>query len=165
MLATMAELPDQPQSEYERFATRWFAQVLAVFLRSVRIPSLAYDLATETLAAARLQWDLAPEGEDAVGWLLGIGAGVLDAAVERGGVPCTERRRRRVFAPHRLTAAEQQQITALAEAHIELPASARGPADALARMAPPIHVLRQLRLSGLVDAEPLPNREHARDGT
>jgi hypothetical protein len=59
----------------------------------------------------------------------------------------------------RLSVAQQRQITALAEEHIELPVSARNAADALARMAPPPHVLAELRLSGLVEADPLPDHE------
>jgi hypothetical protein len=155
----MADLPDHSQSEYELFASRWFARVVAVFLRSIRDPALAYDLATETLAAARLRWESAPSGDEAVDWLLRLGAGVLDAAVERGGVPSIERRRHRQPTPHRLSAAEQREIMALAEAHIELPTAARDAADALARSAPAAHVLRELRLSALIDAEPLPDHE------
>jgi hypothetical protein len=54
---------------------------------------------------------------------------------------------------------------ALAEEHIELPASARAAADALARTAPPPHVMTELRLSGLIEAEPLTDHERDRHGT
>lgn len=161
----MGEASDHAQREYELFASRWFARLVAVFLRSVRDPALAYDLATETLAAARLKWESAPTGHEAVGWLLWLGVGVLDAAVQRGGVPAIERRRGRQPATKRLSASEQREITALAEAQIELPASAREPADALARTAPLRHVLVTLRLSGLVEADPLSDRERSRDGS
>jgi hypothetical protein len=56
--------------------------------------------------------------------------------------------------------AEQQEIMALAEQHIELPVTARDAVDTLARMAPPPHALARLCRSGLVEAEPLPD-----DGT
>jgi hypothetical protein len=165
ILARMGELSGQRSDadEFERFAERWLAPLVAVFLRSVRYPALAYDLATETLAAAWLQWDVAPTGDEAVDWLLGLGAGVLDTTVERNRVPSVERRRgHQQPAARRLSVAEQQQIMALAEQHIELPASARDSADTLARMAPPPHLLTELRLSGLVEAEPLPDHERDR---
>jgi hypothetical protein len=164
ILARMGELSDQRPNtgSFEPFAERWFAPLVAVFLRSVRHPALAYDLATETLAAAWLQWDVAPSGDEAADWLLRLGAHVLDATVERKRVPSVERRRRHQPAVRHLSVAEQQQIMSLAEDHIELPVSARDAADALARMAPPPHLLSKLRLSGLVEAEPLPDHERDR---
>lgn len=153
----MGDLPDQrPGIEYAAFAARWLAPLLAVFLRAIRDPALAYDLATETLATARVQWGSAPSGDASVEWVLRLGASVLDATVERERVPATERRRGGQPAPRRLTVAEQQEITALAEQHIELPGAARDAAEALARMAPPPHVLARLGRSDLVQAEPLP---------
>jgi hypothetical protein len=152
----MGELSDQwPQTGYETFVSVWLAPLVAVFLRVVREPALAYDLATETLAAAHLRWDSAPSEEAGVEWVLRLGARVLETAVERRRVPATERRRGQQPRPRRLTVAEQQEIMALVEAHIELPAAARDAADALARMAPPPHVLAQLGRSDLVEADPL----------
>ncbi len=151
--------------EFELFAERWFTSLLTVFLRSVRYPALAYDLTTETLATARLRWESAPTGDEAVSWLLRLGGKVLDTAVERGHVPSVERHRGRHPAAHRLSVAEQQEIMALAETHIELPTTARDVADALARGAPPRHVLLDLRLSGLVQAEPLHDRERSDHAT
>jgi DNA-directed RNA polymerase specialized sigma24 family protein len=163
----MGELPDKrpDTGTFEPFAERWFAPVVAVFLRSVRHPALAYDLATETLAAAWLQWDVAPSGDEAVDWLLRLAAHVLDATVERKRVPSVERGRGHRPTSRRLSVAEQRQITALAEEHIELPASAQDAADALARMAPPPHVLTELRLSRLVEADPLPDHERHPHGS
>jgi hypothetical protein len=161
----MGEVSDRLTGDHGAFACRWLAPLVGVFLRIVRNAALAYDLVTETLAAARLQWESAPSGEEAVGWVLELGAGVLSAAVERGGVPSTERRRGRQPSPHRLSAPEQQEIMALAEADIELPATARDAADALALMAPAPHVLPELRLSGLVEAEPLSDHELDRHGS
>lgn len=155
----MGDLSDQPWTDdYRTFAERWFEQVLAVFLRAVRQPALAFDLATETLAVARLRWELAPAGDEAVSWVLGLGIEVFDAAVQGQRVPAAERRRAGRPTPRELTVAEQQEIMALAEEHLELPAAARDAADALARTAPPPHVLAMLRVSGLVMAEPLPDR-------
>ncbi len=160
----MAELPDQPTSEFRVFASRWLAETVAVFLRAVRDPALAYDLATETLAAARLRWRSAPDGPDRVAWLIELGAAVLTAAVEGTRVPSTERRREQHPARRMLTVAEQHELMALAEARLELPSGARAAADDLARTAPPMHVLPELRRSDLVDAEPLPDRERERHG-
>ena len=167
ILGMMGELSDKrpDTGTFQSFAERWFAPLVGVFLRSVRHPALAYDLATETLAAARLQWGAAPGDDEAVDWLLRLAAHVLDATVERRRVPSVERRRGHLPTSRRLSVAEQQQITALAEEHIELPVSARDAADALARMAPPPHVVTELRLSGLVEAEPLPDHERDPHGS
>ncbi|MCL2420071.1 MAG: hypothetical protein FWD04_12340 [Conexibacteraceae bacterium] len=152
----MGEFADQSlETGYEAFVSKWVALLVAVLLRAVRDATLAYDLATETLAAARLRWESAPSGEARIGWVLRLGAEVLDTAVERGRVPATERRRGQQPRPRRLTIPEQQEISALAERHIELPAAARDAADALARTAPPPHVLGRVQSSGLVEAEPL----------
>jgi hypothetical protein len=146
------------------FATRWLAETVAVFLRAVRDPALAYDLATETLAAARLRWSSAPDGHERVAWLLELGADVLAAAVKRGRVPSIERRREHQPSRRTLTVAEQHELMSLAEARLELPQGAQDTADALARNTPPMHVLRELRRSDLVDAESLPDRALDRHG-
>jgi hypothetical protein len=160
----VGELSDQRrETDYEAFVLQWLAPVVAVFLRAVRDAALAYDLATETLAAVHLQWGSAPSGEAGVEWVLRLGARVLDTAVERGRVPTTERRRGQQPRPRRLTIAEQQEIMALAEEHLDLPRAARDAADALARTAPPPHVLAELRRSDLVQAEPLPDIATDRD--
>jgi predicted RNA polymerase sigma factor len=158
MLVSMAELPDQFTEDFQLFAARWLGELLAVFLRAVRDPALAYDLATETLAAARLRWTSAPDGPERVAWLIGLGGDVLATAVRRGRVASTERRRNRRPSRRVLTVAHQHELMRLADARLELPADAQAAADALARAAPPMHVLRKLRGSDLVGAEPLPDR-------
>ena len=160
----MGELSDQPGTEFERFARRWLAETVAVFLRAVREPALAYDLATETLSTARLQWSSAPSGPDRVAWLMELGTATLGTAVARRRVPSTERRRERHPARRTLTVAVQREFIALAEQTLELPPAAQAAADELARSAPPIHVLRELRRSDLVDAELLPDQEPERHG-
>ena len=156
----MGELSGQPtQTDYQAFVSEWLALIVGLFLRTVRDAALAYDLATETLAAAHLQWESVPSGEAGVGWVLRLAAQVLDTAVQGGRVPATARRRGRQPRPRRLTVAEQREIVALIEHHIELPAGARDAADALARMAPPPRALAGLRRSDLVQAEPVPDDE------
>lgn len=66
------------------------------------------------------------------------------------------------MAPHMLTLADQQEIARFAEAHLELSPAAREAAEALARTAPPRHLLRKIRLSGLLDAQALPDHERDR---
>jgi hypothetical protein len=155
ILRTMGGVSNQrPGTGYEMFVSKWLAPLVAVFLRVVREPALAYDLATETLAAAHLRWESAPSEDASIEWVLRLGAKVLDIAVERGRVPATERRRGQQPRPRRLSVAEQHEIMALAEQHIELPTAARDAADALARTAPP-HALARLSRSDLVEAEPL----------
>jgi hypothetical protein len=162
----MGGLVDQGagRPDFRSFAARWFAALVAVFLRSVRDPVLAYDLATETLATAHLNWEFAPDSELAADWVLCLAAGVLAETVSRGRVPSTERRRANQSAPRTLTAAEQRELAALAERQVELPTTARDAADELARMAPPPHVLRALSRSSLVTAEQLPDHEWQTDG-
>lgn len=152
-------------SDFRSFATCWFTALVAVLLRSVREPALAFDLATETLATAHLKWEFAPAGDPAVEWVMRVATDVLEEAVSRGRVPSTERRRANQSAPRTLTVQEQREIAALAEHHIELPSTARDAADELARMAPPPHVLRTLSLSPLVTADELPDHSRQRDGT
>lgn len=140
---------------------------MAVLVRAVHDAALAYDLATETLAAARWRWDSATEtsqgGLDPTAWLTRLAASVLADAAERKRVPSVERRRHGGDPPQRmLTVAEQQEIARLVEAHVELTPAAREAADALARTAPPQHELHEIRLSGLVSAQPLPDRERDR---
>ncbi len=159
----MGELSDHPPGDFELFAKRWLPGVVAVFLRAVRDPALAYDLATETVATARVRWASAPQGVEPVTWLLELGADVLAAAVERKRVPSIERRRDHQPRSVTLTVAQQQELMALAEARLELPVDARTVADALAR-TPPMHALRELGRSDLVHAEPLPDHQRDRHG-
>jgi DNA-directed RNA polymerase specialized sigma24 family protein len=167
ILVIVGEVSDQHggPSAFREFAARSFTALVAVLLRTVRDPALAFDLATETLATAHLRWEFAPPEEDlAMAWLLRLGADVLTETSSRGRVPATERRRTSQSATRVLSVAEQREITRLAERHVDLPNSARRAADELARMAPPPHVLKTLALSSLVTAEPLPDHDRHRDG-
>jgi hypothetical protein len=157
-------LSDPPnQSSFEELARRWFGTLMATMLRAVHDPVLAHDLSTEVVAAARYEWiSLPPDGE-ALGGLLEIGGRVLADAARMGRVPAVERRRHRQPPAQRLTAAQQQEIVRLAEQVLELPPAARAAADALTRTAPPPHAIRSLKPSGLVDADPLPDRSGDRD--
>jgi len=165
ILIMMGELPDHAQREFERFAATWLAPLVAVLLRAVHEAALAYDLATETLAAARSRWDPAApnQNDDRPAWLIELGGSVLAAAAERKRVPSVERRRRdREPEPRTLTIADQQELAKLAEARLELSPAATEAAEAFARTAPPHHVLGEIHLSGLVSAQALHDQERDR---
>jgi predicted RNA polymerase sigma factor len=162
----MGELSDHAQREFERFAAIWLAPLVAVLLRAVHDAALAYDLATEALAAARSRWVPAAnpdDNDDGSAWLIELGASVLADAAEHKHVPSVERRRSgREPRPHTLTISDQEEMARLAEARLELSSAAVEAAEALARTAPPHHVLREIHLSGLVSAQPLPDHERGR---
>ena len=166
ILATMGELSGHAQREFEPFAAIWLAPLVAVLLRAVDDAALAYDLATETVAAARSRWDQAAnpnQGGDRSAWLIELGGSVLADAAERKRAPSVERRRSgREPAPHALTVSDQQEMARLAEARLELSPAAVEAAEALARTAPARHVLREIHLSGLVSAQALPDYERDR---
>jgi hypothetical protein len=152
-------MPDPPNpSGFEKLARRWLGTLMAAMLRAVHDPVLAYDLSTEVVAAARYAWVSLPTDDEALCELLEIGRRVLADAATTGRVPAVERRRHREPAFQRLTAAQQHEVVRLAEQVLELPPAARRTADALTRAAPPPHTIRSLKPSGLVDAEPLPDR-------
>ena len=164
ILSKMGEPASDPSEEFESFARGSLAPLVAVILRVVRDEALAYDLATEALAGARCRWEscLAP-GDDRFAWLIEFGGAVLAEAAERRRVPSLERRRRTGEPPSlTLTVADRQEIARLAEAHLELTPAAHEAAARLARTSPPLHILREIDLSGLVDAQALPDRERDR---
>jgi hypothetical protein len=132
---------------------------VAIFLRSTGSSALAFDLATETLAAARTELEDPVEGDDGIVALLKLGAQVFAAAAERQSVPALERRRHGQSTPLSLTVEDQQEVMRLAEAKLDLSPAAQAAAEALARSAPIPTSLRQIRLSGLIEAEPLAHHD------
>jgi hypothetical protein len=161
ILRRMGEPASDPSQEFESFARDSLAPLVAVILRVVHDAALAYDLATETLAGARWRWEsrVAP-GDDRFAYLIELGGAVLAEAAERRRVPSVERRRRPSEPPSlALTVADQQEIARLAEAHLELTPAAHEAAARLARTSPPVHILREIGLSGLVEAQALSDRD------
>jgi hypothetical protein len=133
-------------------------------VRVVHDAALAYDLATETLAGARWRWEspLRPD-DDRFVWLIERGGAVLADAAERRRVPSGERCRRTAEPPLlTLTVADQQAIARLAEAHLELTPADHQAAAHFARASPPLHILREIARSRLVNAQTLPDRERGR---
>lgn len=160
----MGEPSDDTRQEFEPFAQISLPSLVAIIVRVVHDAALAYDLATETLAAARWRWEshLALR-DDRFAWLIELSASVLATAAERRRVPSVERRRRTGEPPsHTLTIADQQEIARLADAHLEVTPAAHEAAARLARTSPPQHILRGIDLSGLVDAQALPDHERDR---
>ncbi len=155
----MGVAPREAQEGWESFGRRWMSPLVMIFLRCVRDAALAYDLATETLAAARTAWTQPPAGDGGGVGLLHLGARTLTDAAARERVSAVERRRYGNVSPHRLTVEEQRGIARLADAHVELGSAVREAADELARSAPAPWSVQQIRLSGLIDAEPLPDRD------
>ena len=160
----MGGLSRDPNEEFESFARTSLALLVAVMVRVVHDAALAYDLATETLAGARWRWESpVAVGDDRLAWLIELGGEVLADAAQRERVPSVERRRRTGEPPSQtLAIADQQEIARLAEDRLELSPRAHEIAESLARNSPPLHTLRAIGLSGLVDAQALPDRERER---
>jgi len=156
----MGESSAESDEGWTILGRRWLSSLVAIFLRTTRDPALAFDLATETLAAARTEWDEPRDSDDSMIVLLQLGEHVLAVAAEHQRVPALERRRHRQATRLHLTVEQQQAVMRLAEENLDLPAAVRAAADAFARSAPPPTAIGQIRLSGLVEAEPL--RGHAR---
>lgn len=153
---------DEAHEGWDEFARHHAALLVAVLLRVVGDPGVAFDLAVETLATLRRRWSERPaEDEQLLVWALECSRALLAVAVARGVVPSVERTRDQRPEHRTLSVAEQHQIARLAEQPLDLPPRAQDVVDALARDAPPPQPLRALRCSPLVDAEPLP--DHARE--
>ena len=159
----MGELSAETEANWESFGRRWLSALVAILLRTVHDPAVALDLSSETLAAAATRWDEPRMGEPGFLDVIGLAANLLAGAVDRGRVPTTERRRRKV-APYRLTVAQQRELIALSEHPLELSADVREAVEALARSAPPPYALRELQCSNLIEVDPLPDRERSADG-
>lgn len=136
---------------------------MATMLRAVHDPVLAHDLSTEVVATARYRWIALPTDDYALAELLEIATRVLAEAAATGHVPAVERRRNREPQSLRLSVAQQREIVGLAEQVLELPPNARAAADRLTRTAPAPRAIRSMKASGLVDAEPLPDRSGDRN--
>jgi hypothetical protein len=156
----VGEVSAEARGDWADFGRRWLASVVAIFLRTVRDPALAFDLATETFATARTEWAHLASGDSGIVQLLDLAVQVLAAAAERQTAPAIERRRHHQSTPLHLTVEQQQAVMRLADENFDLPPAGQAAADAFARSAPPPTAIRQIRLSGLVEAEALP--DHAR---
>ena len=156
---------DDAHEGWDGFARQHVALLVAVLLRVVGTPAIAFDLAVETLATLRRRWSERPaEGEQRLIWALQSSHALLAVAVARGVVPSVERTRDERPAQRTLSIAEQQQIISLSEQRLDLLPRVQDMVDALARDAPPPRQLHALRCSPLVDAQPLPDLARETDG-
>ena len=154
---------DDSHEGWDEFARQHVALLVAVLLRVVGHPGIAFDLAVETLATLRRRWSERPaEDEQRLIWAFESSHALLAGAVARGVVPSVERTRHQRPEHRTLSIAEQQQIISLSEQRLDLPSRVHDVVDALARDAPTPRQLSTLRCSPLVDVEPLPDlaREH-----
>ena len=161
----MSAIGDVAQAGWDDFARRRLALLVAVLLRIVGDPAIAFDLALETLATLRRRWSESPvDDEDRLIWAFETGQALIATAVARGVVPSVERNRDQRADRRILSIAEQRQIIGLAEQRLDLPPRAHDVVDAMARSAPTPRQLRALGCSSLVGTEPLPERDRETDG-
>jgi predicted RNA polymerase sigma factor len=86
----MGELSGNTRQDFESFARASLPSLVAVIVRVIHDAPLAYDLATETLAAARWRWESPPASrDDRFAWLVDL-SGLVDAQA----LPDRERDRR-----------------------------------------------------------------------
>jgi hypothetical protein len=133
--------------------------VVGVMLRVVREPALAFDLATELLAVAAMQWERRPGDVSRMAWVLGFAPALIHQAVETERVPCEERMRNRPHLEARvLTREALDGIRGLLDVRLELDPEARRVTARLEALAPPPGPLRRLALSSLVRVEDVGER-------
>ncbi len=153
------------QEGWDEFAHQRLSLLVAVLLRVVASPPVAFDLAVETLATLRRRWSESPvDDEDRLIWAFEASQALIATAVARGVVPSVERTRDQRPDRRILSVAEQRQIIGLSEQRLDLPPRVQDVVDAIARDAPAPGQLRALRCSPLVGAEPLPDRDRETDG-
>src|SRR3954447_6896449 len=93
----MLDMPEHDQvaqEGWDEFAHQRLTLLVAVLLRVVASPPVAFDLAVETLATLRRRWSENPaDDEERLVWAFETSRTLIAAAVERGVVPCVERMR------------------------------------------------------------------------
>jgi hypothetical protein len=141
---------------------RNLSTLVLVFVRAVRDPALAWDLAAETMAAATLAWTTFPGGSR-MAWVLEHGRRVLRDAQDTGRVSSQERTRNRAAATKTLTSDEQRALLEGACEPLDLDPEASAMVDALARGAPAPGVLLEIGLSPLTIRGPARTRSPEHD--
>jgi hypothetical protein len=135
------------------WTSRSFATVVAVMVRAVRDPALAFDLATELLAVAAFRWDRY-SAESRMAWVLAFGPALVARALGGDRVPCDERLRNRPqLEPRTLTVEHLEWLRCLVDEPLDLDPEARRVAAQLEREAPPPGRLRRVALSPLIRLE------------
>lgn len=122
--------------------------LVLAFVRALKDPALAWDVAAEAMASAALVWSEFPGGSR-MAWLLEHGRRVLDEAVVSRRVSGQARARNGAASSKTLADDEQRTLCALAREPLGLDRDAAAVVDRLAREAPPPHVLYEIALSSL----------------
>jgi hypothetical protein len=141
------------ESDRYDWRERNLSTVVLAFVRVLRDPALAWDVATEGMAAATLAWATFPGGSR-MAWVLEHGRLVLRDARHSGRVSSHERTRNRVAVAKRLGLDEQRALSKLAQDSLDLDPEAAAVLDAIAREAPPPGVLLDIALSPLTSRAP-----------
>jgi hypothetical protein len=128
--------------------TENLATVVLVFVRALGDPALAWDVATEAMAAASLSWATFPGGSR-MAWVLDHGRCVLRDARGSGRVSSHERTRNCATVAKTLGADEQHALRKAAGEPLDLDPDAAAVVYALEREAPPPRVLVDIALSPL----------------
>jgi hypothetical protein len=138
-----------------------FALLLAVLVRILHDAAMAFDVATETVAAVVLleRQGQTPSLDD----LMRMAGRVLADAAERGSVPTVERRRLR-GKTRTLSSTQLDEIARLGRDSLELPSHDVHAMDELMRTAPGPGVLGRIELSPLVQRPALAASEEHVNG-
>jgi hypothetical protein len=157
----MSDLVESPADDTpDAWTRRNFAPVVAVVIRAVRDPALAFDLATELMAVAALHWDRYPAVGSRMAWVLGFAPALVTRALDGDRVPRDERMRNRPrLEPRTLTDEYREWLRRLVDEPLDLDPEARRAAARLEREAPPPDRIRRVALSPLIRLEGA--REHS----
>jgi len=136
------------ESHRDGWRSRNLSTVVLAVVRADKDPAFAWDVATETMAAAPLAWETFPGGSR-MAWVLEHGRRVLRDARRSGRVSSRERARNGAAVAKTLSIEEQDALRVLAREPLGLDPDAAETADALAREAPPPGVLSEVALSRL----------------
>lgn len=150
------------ERDRDSWRKRNMSALVLAFVRAVRDPALAWDLAAETMAAAALAWPTFPGGSR-MAWVIEHGRQVLRDAQEAGRVPSQERTRNHAAVTKTLGSDEQDALRSLAAEPLDLDPEALSVVAALARDAPAPGVLLDIALSPLTIRGPAHTRSRERD--
>jgi len=157
--------PDDPSDALTSYTRRHLAVVLAALARVTGDPTLAFDLASEAVAAGhRAARADTPGGRsiDELTCVLEAAERVVREAIERGRVPSGERSRRPDARPTTLTPEALAGIAALGRRPLDDHPLAQQLADVLARDVTPAAV-RHVTCSALVHRRHAPDARRAGD--
>jgi hypothetical protein len=141
------------ESDRHDWRERNLSTVVLAFVRVLRDQALAWDVATEGMAAATLAWATFADGSR-MAWVLEHGRRVLRDARDSGRVSSHQRMRSRAAVTKRLGLDEQRALSKLAQDSLDLDPEAAAVLDALARESPPPGVLLDIALSPLTSRAP-----------